>query len=95
MYSIKELLQLCRDAIPVSNANAVYHLGQAILTAPADRPLMLAKEAEVFLVVATAAAIKAAQESGVNLHEVLGSGPDGQVTKADVDAYAEELTLEG
>jgi pyruvate/2-oxoglutarate dehydrogenase complex dihydrolipoamide acyltransferase (E2) component len=39
---------------------------------------------------ATEGALEAAQELGIEIADVVGSGKDGRVTKADVEAYASE-----
>jgi pyruvate/2-oxoglutarate dehydrogenase complex dihydrolipoamide acyltransferase (E2) component len=97
MYTVKELLEMCRAAIPVSNANAVYHIGQALLTAP-DTLLPVGEpepQGQVVVVVATAGAIKAAREAGVDLLDVSsGSGQDGQITLSDVHDYIKEIAEE-
>lgn len=94
MYTVKELLEMCRAAIPVSNANAVYHIAQALLTAP-DTPLHIEGEAveaesNAVVIMATAGAIKSARAAGVSLLDVSGSGPEGQVTLNDVHEYTKE-----
>lgn len=43
------------------------------------------------LVVATESAVKAAEDAGIDLSTIKGTGQDGKITKPDVDAEIERL----
>lgn len=55
---------------------------------PAPRPETSREAAETGLVRATPLARRIARETGIDLHEVKGRGPQGRIYRADVEAYS-------
>jgi pyruvate/2-oxoglutarate dehydrogenase complex dihydrolipoamide acyltransferase (E2) component len=65
------------------------------VTAPASRPLSQAPVLEAGRVQATPVVRRIAQELGVDLADVAGSGPGGRITEDDVRGAASGATYEG